>query len=277
MNETVEETEQEKNVIGVIGNGFVGSAVNNFFSKRGHDVRVYDKYQEEFSSAENLMSVMNTEYLFLCLPTPYIPDFGFNITALEDTCKILQSRKYVGTVIIKSTVEPGTIRSLSQRFNNLMIVHNPEFLTARTADFDFENQRHIVIGGLHVKVCMNVYSLYKKEFGDTPITICSSEQSESMKLFCNAFYAIKVQAFNEFAFMCKRMNIEYNEVRDMMLKNGWINSMHTLVPGTDGEFSYGGECFPKDTNALNHFMKRLGTPHGVLEACIEERNKIRGE
>ena len=40
-----------------------------------------------------------------------------------------------------------------------------------------------------------------------------------------------------------------------MLKNGWINPMHTTVPGPDGQLSYGGFCFPKDTNALLQFMK----------------------
>ena len=60
-----------------------------------------------------------------------------------------------------------------------------------------------------------------------------------------------------------------------MLKNGWINPMHTNVPGTDGQLSYGGYCFPKDTNALLEFMKTQNSPHEVIEATISERNKIR--
>jgi hypothetical protein len=60
-----------------------------------------------------------------------------------------------------------------------------------------------------------------------------------------------------------------------MLNNNWINPMHTVIPGPDGKISYGGLCFPKDTNALNEYMKKLGTPHNVLEACINERNSMR--
>ena len=60
-----------------------------------------------------------------------------------------------------------------------------------------------------------------------------------------------------------------------MLKNGWINPMHTNVPGPDGKLSYGGYCFPKDTNALLNDMKNKGTPYKVLEATIEERNTMR--
>ena len=60
-----------------------------------------------------------------------------------------------------------------------------------------------------------------------------------------------------------------------MLKNEWINPMHTQVPGPDGKPSYGGACFPKDTNALLHFMRTKGSPHKVLEGCVEERNSMR--
>ena len=60
-----------------------------------------------------------------------------------------------------------------------------------------------------------------------------------------------------------------------MLAQGWIHPNHTMVPGTDGKLSYGGKCFPKDTQALLDFMKKLGTPHKIMEATIDERNSIR--
>jgi UDP-glucose 6-dehydrogenase len=53
--------------------------------------------------------------------------------------------------------------------------------------------------------------------------------------------------------------------------------MHTTVPGTDGKLSYGGYCFPKDTNALMQYMKKLNVPHKVLQATIEERNEMRND
>jgi UDP-glucose 6-dehydrogenase len=71
------------------------------------------------------------------------------------------------------------------------------------------------------------------------------------------------------------MGCDYNRVKELMLKNGWINPMHTDVPGPDGELSYGGLCFPKDTNALNQFMKNKGVPNKVLKATIKERNEMR--
>lgn len=61
----------------------------------------------------------------------------------------------------------------------------------------------------------------------------------------------------------------------MMLKNNWINPMHTQIPGPDGQVSYGGLCFPKDTNALYKYMDRIGSANKLLESCIIERNDMR--
>jgi len=61
----------------------------------------------------------------------------------------------------------------------------------------------------------------------------------------------------------------------MMLKNKWINPMHTNIPGPDGNISFGGACFPKDTRALNAYMEKLNVPNAILKNTIEERNTMR--
>ena len=226
----------------------------------------------EFAS-NKFEDLIPTDFVFICLPTPYIEGFGFDYTALHENFLKLAQAKYQGIVVVKSTMEPGTLRALADKYK-LAMVHNPEFLTARTAVEDFANQKHVVVGGFEFSVCQKVVALYQRHF-EAQYTICDAEQAELMKLFCNNFYAVKVQLFNEFALTCKRMGVKYEDVRSTMLRNGWINPMHTDVPGPDGQFSYGGACFPKDTNALRDFMKRHGVPCEVLEACISERNKMR--
>ena len=57
-----------------------------------------------------------------------------------------------------------------------------------------------------------------------------------------------------------------------MLKNNWINPSHTNVPGTDGNLSYGGYCFPKDTNALLNYMEENKADRLILSSCIKERD-----
>ena len=118
---------------------------------------------------------------------------------------------------------------------------------------------------------------YEKYYPDADISLCTSLESESMKIYVNCFYATKVQFFTEVYLTCKKNGSDYNVVKDIMLKNGWINPMHTTVPGPDGKISYGGLCFPKDTNALNKYMETLDVPNKVLHGVIEERNELRND
>ena len=60
-----------------------------------------------------------------------------------------------------------------------------------------------------------------------------------------------------------------------MLKNGWINEMHTNVPGSDKKLGYGGACFPKDCMSLLNYMNRNNTPRKILESVINECENIR--
>ena len=262
--------------VGQIGFGFVGGALHRSFSRKGVETAVYDKYKN-IGSLEDLL---DTDVIFMCLPTPYVEGYGFSLSALTENLKALCEEGYAGLVVLKSTVEPGTTADLAERFDNLYLCHNPEFLTARTADEDFHAQEHIVLGydrlsELSKAKTESLGAFFGQHYPNAHISICTSDESESMKLFCNNFYAMKVQIFNEFHFLCERKGIDFEVVKDLMLKNKWINPMHTKVPGPDGQPSYGGLCFPKDTNALNHLMKTVGTPNKVLQACIEERDSMR--
>jgi len=96
-----------------------------------------------------------------------------------------------------------------------------------------------------------------------------------MKLFCNAFYATKIQFFTEMKLLCDSLEIEYNNVIEMMLNNKWINPMHTQIPGSDGQISFGGACFPKDIKALQQVMANNNVPCEVVRAVIKERDLMR--
>jgi len=266
--------------IGIIGIGFVGNSLFESFTLKGYKLNetlfIYDKYKN--GGIGTINDLFKTNILFLSLPTQYnINEKMYHIEPIIETLDILQTHHYDGIIVIKSTVEPLTIDNLSEKYK-LDIIHNPEFLTARTAFDDFHNQKHIVLG--KSKICNEikfdkVSNFYKINYPDALISVCTALESESMKLFLNSFYAIKVQYFTEIYLLCSKLGIEYDNVRNLMLKNGWINSMHTIVPGPDGNISYGGLCFPKDTNALMYFMEKLDVPHNILEATINERNGMR--
>jgi UDPglucose 6-dehydrogenase len=161
-----------------------------------------------------------------------------------------------------------------ERYPSLNIVHNPEFLSADTAAKDFSEQRHIVLGGAP-ELTAEVARFYRRYFPEADITEASSTETESMKIFANSFYAIKIQFFNELYLACQDSGADFLTVKNMMLKNGWINPMHTQVPGKDGQLSYGGMCFPKDTKALLSYMRERALPCAVLAATVQEREDFR--
>ena len=118
--------------------------------------------------------------------------------------------------------------------------------------------------------------LFEEFFPKAKISICSSNESESMKIFCNSFYATKIQFFTEIKLLCDKMDIDYNNVKDLMLLNNWINPMHTEIPGHDGNISFGGKCFPKDIKALNEVFAKLNVTHKVIESTVKEHIEMRG-
>jgi nucleotide sugar dehydrogenase len=263
--------------ISIIGTGFVGGAMEKSFKIKGQTVYAYDK----FKNIGSFEKCLEAPIFFLCLPTVFNENTNeYDKNSIHETCIKLVSARYKGLVVIKSTVEPETTNKLSEKYPSLKIVHNPEFLTAATAFDDFHNQKHIVLGkGPNVsdEDIKPLTTLYNILYPNALISICNSTESESMKIFVNCFYSVKVQFFNELYLTCCANNSDYNTVKNLMLKNNWINPMHTTVPGPDGQLSYGGYCFPKDTNALLQYMKNAKVPHEVLSATISERNKMRDD
>jgi UDPglucose 6-dehydrogenase len=260
--------------VGIIGLGFVGNAIKQSFERKHITIKTYDKYKD----SDNFVDLLETTMIFLCLPTPFDEELNeYNKCSLYETCMKLNDYNYNGLVIIKSTIEPKTTMHLASLYS-IKLIHNPEFLTAKTAFYDFENQTHIVLGfsyNVNNDDIHYLYDFYKKHYEKADISLCTSTESESMKLYCNTFYAVKVQMFNEFYLLSEKMECDSNKIVELMLKNNWINPMHTKVPGTDGQLSYGGHCFPKDTTALLQVMKKHDTPHLVLESTIKERNTMR--
>ena len=267
----------------IYGLGFVGNSMYQSFKNKGlkenYNLFGYDKFKN--GGVGSIKDGLLCDIIFLALPTIYNEESGcYDIEPINDCCKYLESNNYAGLIVIKSTVEPETTERISFKFKKLSFVHNPEFLTARTAYEDFHNQTHIVIGkseNCNNKKVEILKSFYLTNYPNAEISICSSLESESMKIFCNSFYAVKVQFFTELYLLTKSNGSDYNKIISMMLKNNWINPMHTQVPGPDGSISYGGLCFPKDTNALNKYMEKQDIPKEILESCINERNKIRSD
>ena len=269
--------------ISIVGLGFVGSAMYESFDikLKNKDVKLvgYDKYKD--GGIASLEECLDSNIMFLCLPTMFDSVIcEYDKSNIYEVCDKLEINRYNGIVVIKSTVEPETTNNLAKKYASLKFVHNPEFLTARTAFEDFHNQTHIVLG--KSENCSNedlklLEDFYSKLYPNAEISCCSCLESESMKIFCNTYYSVKIQFFTELFLLCKSNNSNYDVIKELMLKNGWINTMHTTIPGPDGKISYGGLCFPKDTNALLKYMEKKNVPSNLLKHTIMERNTMRND
>ena len=264
-------------MIGIGGLGFVGSAIYESFRLKNLDMCGYDKFKN--GGIGTFEDILKSHICFLCLPTLYDDNIEeYDKDSILETLDKLDNNDYKGLIVIKSTVEPETTYKMSLKYPKLRLCNNPEFLSARTAFIDFHNQTHIVIGSPYAEKEESISELrdvYAKNFPDATISVCTSTESESMKIMCNTFYASKIAIFNEFYLVCEKNGSDFQVVRDLMLKNNWINPMHTEVPGSDGQLGFGGACFPKDTAAISKYMKRNGTPNRIIEAVIEENKVVR--
>lgn len=265
--------------IGIVGQGFVGSAVyegmRNYF-----DVFAFDKDPKKFSNVSSIFEIIeHTEITFLCVPTPMKKsgecDLSIIESALSEISKCVDSlRKDNYIVIIKSTIPPGTTERLGKIFSNLNIVFNPEFLTEANAVEDYKNQNRIIIGGERPGTT-KVKQIFSKAFPKVPIIKTSSTIAEMIKYVTNTFLATKVSFANEMYQICQGLNIDYDKVIEYARYDERLGNSHWGVPGPDGDFGYGGHCFPKDISALKYISEEMGISTKILDAAINKNNEVR--
>jgi UDPglucose 6-dehydrogenase len=125
---------------------------------------------------------------------------------------------------------------------------------------------------------MPLYRLYRERWPHVPIHRMTSDESEAVKLFQNAFSAVKIATFNEFRCLADAKGLDWQRVMDGLLAGGWISSMHTQVPGPDGRRGFGGACLVKDlANLVSHAKEEMGDM-AMCRAAIERniKDRLRG-
>ena len=260
-------------MIGIIGQGFVGNAIYQKF-KNYFDVHTYDL--DESKSNDTKENVIHQQYLFLCLPTPMNTDGSCNVDIIERELEnidlIADNHEVVKTVVIKSTISPGTTEKWNKKYEALNIVFNPEFLTEANAVEDFNNQNRIILGGQR-PATTELRRLYSKVFPKAHIIKTDSTHAEMVKYLTNSFLATKVSFANEIYQVCEKLNIDYDKVVEYATLDDRLGKSHWNVPGPDGDFGFGGHCLPKDLSALIYLAMNLDTETNVLNA-VEETNDV---
>ena len=275
-----------KQKIGVVGNGFVGGAVKFGFSPQvgcDAEVKVYDKNPSK--STHSLEETVNdSDFIYLSVPTPANKDGSINLDilegALDDISEIHDGRD--NAILIRSTVIPGTTWALQQKYPRLNILFNPEFLTERSANFDFINQSRFIVGNngqqLNQMKSEQFVELIKDRFGDcVAVMETSYETAELIKYMNNCFFATKVSFMNEMYQIAEKIDANWDEAVSGFVSDGRIGHSHLGVPGHDGKFGFGGSCFPKDIQAMIYFANKVGIQSSVLKGVWEKNLEVRPE
>lgn len=265
----------KKHRVGVVGLGFLGNALINGFSLHAH-IKAYDKFKPSNTFEE---TIRDSEFIFLCLPTPMYEDNGeIDLSVLDEVLGRINDFVEEGNdkiIIIKSTVIPGTCRSFSKKYVRLNIVDNPEYLTARNSLLDFIFSTRIVLGG-DSTYTGRVEDLYRYRFGNSILIYKTNwETAELSKYGINLFFAVKISYFNFIYQMCQKFGINYDEVRDMIASDGRVARSHMDVPGQDSLLGYGGHCFVKDINAMIKQCNDIGVNSELIKASWSQNLKDR--
>jgi UDPglucose 6-dehydrogenase len=263
--------------VGIIGNGFVGSAIASGFTLHA-DVRIYDA--DERRSTHTFEEVINdSEFVFVSVPTPMNIGQGgeIDLSILDQVLQQIEetNQRTDNIIIVKSTAVPGTTLKYINKHPKLNIVFNPEFLTERTARLDFINTARIVIGAENKELSARVTELYRDRFTATQIIETDTQSAEFIKYMCNCFFSVKVSFMNEMYEMANHKGLNWQSVMTGFLSDGRIGNSHTDVPGHDGSLGYGGKCFPKDINGFIKYFEDNDVKPTVMSASWKKNLEVR--
>lgn len=254
--------------LGIIGLGFVGSAVKNAYDIANVETVCSDPTKGFNATYDDLMA---TTAIFICVPSPQAEDGSCDTSILESVLD--QYKDYKGVLISKVTASPLKYKQLQEVYPNL--VHAPEFLVAATAKEDYLTGQFAIVGGndSYCKIALEAIKLGQQHISS--YRFCSIQEAALAKYTINSFLATKVIFMNQMKLLADKLGADYNTVADCVKQDSRIGNSHMSVPGPDGMYGFGGACFPKDTSAILYLSKELGADFTLIDEVIRTNKKIR--
>lgn len=261
--------------IGIIGNGFVGNSIAFGFSPT-HEIKIHDKDPKR--NLNTIEEVLKCDFIFVCVPTPMNEDGSISLDIVEKALQEIsdKNKNRNNTVILKSTMVPGSTNNFVNQFPKLNIIFNPEFLTERTAKLDFLTQARIILGGAK-RLTKKVSKLFEERFMHTYIIETDTVTAELIKYMNNVFFASKVSIMNEMKMICDAIGADWKQALAGFTADQRIGDSHLNVPGPDGKMGFGGSCFPKDINAFTSMADDLGINIPTIKGAWETNLNVRPE
>ena len=283
----------------VVGAGFVGTATGTVLKEHGHDVRYVDvnpdriaelKQRNEVVCYPEELTLDDADFVFVSVPTPTVTQKGIVLThaaqAAENIGRVLKNRASNArlVVVFRSTMLPGSTRSLTKLIEKMSdrvagrdfgVAYMPEYLRERHAVEDFRRPRLILLGCTEDdrETRQQLHGLFD-DF-DSPAQYTSYEHAEYQKYVHNLLNAVKISYFNEMRLIGQRLGLDEAGLEQVFL---W--TVHTAEAmwrpsyGTHDLGPYGGNCLPKDVEAMLERLRELGFHAPVLEGAAQTNDLI---
>lgn len=284
--------------IAVCGLGYVGSTLAAVLSQshevvgvdieqsRVSDIRagcspMRDSALSDFMATRNLSlqattdagsALEGSEFVIVATPTPFTGSLGqFDTSSVESVIEQVCEYEPLATIVIRSTVPIGFADSMIARFNHPSILCAPEFLREKSALYDCLNPTRIVVGSGDLTAAERFAQVLQGclDAPQVPVVLTGTREAEAIKLFANAYLALRVAFFNELDTLALARGLETAAIVRGVGVDPRIG-LHYNNPS----FGYGGHCLPKDARQLE--TEFTGIPHRLVGA-IDEANEVRLE
>lgn len=256
--------------IGIFGQGFVGSAIA--WAHRSDELVIRDP---KLKNSAELSEFNDCDAVYICVPSPSTEDGHCDTSILESVLKELLFpviNKEI-PIISKVTAPPSAYGRLIKEYPNL--VYCPEFLTAANAMTDYQNAAYFVFGG-HKEWCEKAAEVVRHgvPMVHSKLLMTDIKTASLYKYMMNSYLAMKVTFMNEFAELADAHGINFKELTGLSVFDDRIGYTHMSVPGPDGQYGWGGFCFPKDVAAICEEALDMKVPNDFdLLQRVETQNK----
>jgi UDPglucose 6-dehydrogenase len=202
-------------------------------------------------------------------------DLSAFLGGVRDVGEALRTSDQIHTVVVRSTVPPGTTLRLVQPLLEetsgkpegvgFTLASNPEFLRAASAAEDFRHPWMTVVGARTKRTAERLADLLRP-FGGELRVFDDPTTTETIKIVHNVFNAVKISFWNEVWTLAKALDVDPNAVSGtvaLSAEGSWNTSY-----GITGGAPYGGACLPKDTNGLLGLARSIGVDMPLLKAAV---------
>jgi UDPglucose 6-dehydrogenase len=229
-----------KPTLGFIGQGWIGKNYADHYEERGFSVIRYSLEKEHIGNKDK---IKECDIVFIAVPTPTTPK-GFDDSRVREAVGLVGREKIA---VIKSTIPPGTTRSISEEYPGVCILHVPEFLREAFARYDVDNPERLIIGipeetGEYQKKSEEVINLGPRA---NYTKIVRAEEAEFIKYAHNTIGYTTVVFANLLYDLALAHGVEWSGIKEAILNNPWYSSKY-LDPVHKGGRGAGGDCFIKD-------------------------------